>query len=216
MMEAKDAFDHLLVGAPDLHAAIQWFWGQTGVRPVPGGSHPGRGTRNALVSLGGLHYLELIAPDPEQKNVADDRGLKTLKEPTPIGWAVRSNDLEDVRRRAQAAGLKFSGPTPGARNRPDGKTLRWSTLNLEAAGPLAPFFIQWSADTAHPSQDAPKGCSLASLTFFQPNARDLRHVLQVFGLRAHVENWPSSRKPGISIELATLNRPLKIAIDFLD
>ena len=39
--------------------------------------------------------------------------------------------------------------------------LHWKTLKLENdRNGLLPFFIDWSANSPHPSSDAPKGCSL--------------------------------------------------------
>ena len=42
---AVEAVDHLLLGVPDLEAGMKWFEEKTGVRPAPGGSHPGTGTQ---------------------------------------------------------------------------------------------------------------------------------------------------------------------------
>jgi hypothetical protein len=112
-MPVRDAFDHLVLGISDLDRGIDWVERRTGVRPAIGGVHPGRGTRNALISLGGLHYLEIIAPDPAQRGVDPQFQLNGLAEPRLIRFAVRTNDI-----RATAASLRRAGG--GASDRSDG------------------------------------------------------------------------------------------------
>ncbi|HZQ91083.1 MAG TPA: VOC family protein [Terriglobales bacterium] len=195
LRDAADALDHLMVGAKDLNAGMVWFEKRTGVRPAIGGVHPGRGTRNALASLGGRHYLEIIAPDPAQ---VSGRGpllelIRSCKTPRPIGWAASSPDVQATARMVAAAGLKADAPLPGSRQRPDGRLLRWTTLNLEQPGALLPFFIQWSADSPHPSQDAPGGCTLAGVGFESPRPEEVARELRALGIRAQVTRGPEAK-----------------------
>src|SRR3954454_24726141 len=130
MRQPGEAVDHLLLGAPDLDAAIVWFDARTGVRAARGGSHPGVGTRNALVSLGGAHYLEIIAPDPAQSSYGFHIDVRALAAPGLVTWAASTLDIDTVAAAARAARLEVFGPAPGARSRPDGSTLNWRTLGV--------------------------------------------------------------------------------------
>lgn len=153
--------DHILLGCYDLDRGIAFVEQRTGIRAAFSGVHPGAGTRNALLSLGERRYLEIIAPDPDQPDVPDSRGLKRLTQPRVITWAAHPGNLEAFAARLKQEGIAFRGPNPGSRKRPDGGVLHWRTLAFkDDAGGLLPFFIEWGVGSIHPSVDAPQGCRL--------------------------------------------------------
>src|SRR4029453_16360773 len=94
-------------------------------------------------------------------------------------------------RRLQERGQRVTGPLDGARIRPNGGKLVWRTLALEAAfeqdgtDPI-PFFIQWSPDSSHPSQDSPQGCDVIAFAIEHPKADAVRALLAQAGFAAAV------------------------------
>jgi hypothetical protein len=206
---AVEAVDHLLLGVPDLEAGMKWFEEKTGVRPIAGGSHPGRGTRNALVSLGGRHYLEIIAPDPAQAGVVNEMaaGLKNLTAPRLVTWAAASTNLEATISRFDTGKVVHSPALPGSRKRLDGRELAWRTVGVESEmGELIPFFIDWGT-TAHPSADAPAGVRLVALTFRHPKPEALTAELSRLGIAAEVTQ---AAQPGLSARLETPRGPVSL------
>jgi glyoxalase-like protein len=178
--------DHILLGCNDLDRGIDLVEKHTGVRAAFGGVHPGRGTRNALLSLGEKHYLEIIALDPQQPDAPDHYGLQKLTEPRLVTWAAHPGDLTQFASRLSAASVAFTGPSPGSRKRPDG-LLQWKTLNLkDDHSRLLPFFIEWSADTVHPSVDAPRGCHLARFQLLAPDPENLTSAVATMGLGVEI------------------------------
>lgn len=192
--------DHVILGVNDLQKGIEEFERLTGVRAVYGGAHPGRGTHNALVSLGEPHYLEILAPNPEEGGntdwIGDLRGLTSL---TPIGWAARGEDFPALEQSLKDQGIETGDIRPGARNRPDGTRLAWKTFGFAPSShPLLPFFIEWDPATAHPSITSPAGCRLTGFTLQAPDPDALRKPLQAAGLQVEVREGKES---GIRISL---------------
>jgi catechol 2,3-dioxygenase-like lactoylglutathione lyase family enzyme len=187
--------DHVILGVNDLQKGIEEFERLTGVRAVYGGAHPGRGTHNALVSLGEPHYLEILAPNPEDGGdpswIGDLTGLTSL---TPVGWAARGEDLPALQQSLNNRGIETEEVRSGARNRPDGTRLAWRTLSYPpSAHPLLPFFIEWDPGTAHPSATSPMGCRLTGFTLEDPAPDALRKPLQAAGIQVDVREGKESR-----------------------
>ena len=183
--EVPSLLDHILLGTNDLETGISFVEKRTGVRAQFGGVHPGRGTQNALLSLGERRYLEIIAPDPAQPDAKNPLApeLRSLKEPRVVGWAAHPGNIATFADKLRAAGVEFHGPTPGSRKRPDGRLLQWQTLGLaDDADGLLPFFIEWAPDSPHPSTDAPKGCSLVDFGAESPVPEKLSAKLNLLGL----------------------------------
>jgi hypothetical protein len=207
LREAKDAVDHLVLGTSDLQRGIEWFEQKTGVRATVGGRHPNRGTQNALVSLGGRQYLEIMAPDPQQAGHERAAGLLKLAVSRFVLWASATTEVDAVAREAKAAGLAMMGPLDGSRLRPDGKLLKWRSLNVARDADkgllyfnVLPFFIQWGKDSLHPSQDSPAGCRLLSLKFAHPEAAAIAAAMKSLGINAKVGN---ASAPAIKATLQT-------------
>jgi hypothetical protein len=181
------ALDHILLGCNDLQRGIDFVEQRTGVRAAFGGVHPGRGTQNALLSLGTRRYLEIIAPDPKQSGVQQFTAIANLAEPRLIGWAAHPGDLDSFAKKLHEASLAFEGPTPGSRKRPDGGLLQWKALRLkDDASGLLPFFIEWSADSPHPSADAPRGCHLDRFEILTPDPDTLAKIARQLGLNIEI------------------------------
>jgi hypothetical protein len=199
-VDVPSMLDHILLGASGLDEGIAFVKQHTGVTAASGGVHPGRGTRNALVSLGEKHYLEIIAPDPAQPGSTDHYHLKTLPAPRLIDWAAHPGDLNAFAARLRNANLAFDGPTPGSRKRPGGRLLQWRTLNLhdDQAG-LLPFFIEWSADAVHPSADAPPGCKILRLELATPGDAELQRICALLDLDVPISH---AEKPQLLARVA--------------
>jgi hypothetical protein len=192
--DAPALLDHILLGFRDLDEGIAFVEENAGVRAAIGGVHPGRGTRNALLSLGERRYLEIIAPDTSQGEIVHFPQILGMKEPRLIGWAVHPPDIAATAKLLRENKIAFKGPDDGSRQRPDGRVLNWKTINLDDdRHGLLPFFIEWSADSVHPSKDAPSHCSLEYFQIMSADPDELSTTFRHMGLDLPVERSDKSR-----------------------
>jgi hypothetical protein len=192
--EVPALLDHIILGCNDLDRGIELVHESTGVRAAIGGVHPGRGTRNALLSLGERRYLEIIAPDPAQHEIAHFPQIREMTEPRLIGWAVHPPDIAATAKQLRENKIAFQGPDDGSRKRPDGSMLTWKTVNLaDDRHGLLPFFIEWSADSVHPSKDAPARCRLEYFEILSADPDELTATLKRIGLGFPVQRSDKAR-----------------------
>ncbi|TAL38338.1 VOC family protein [Phenylobacterium sp.] len=182
------ALDHILFGAPDLEVGVREVTARLGATPAPGGVHPTMGTTNALLSLGGGVYLEVLAPAPGHTELRGfGQQLAGLETPALVNWAARASDLEAVAAAATAAGLAPLGPVPGSRRTESGDLLEWRMLLIGGHdfGTFIPFFIDWGA-TPHPSITSPTGPRLVRFSVAHPRAAELAGLYRALGLEIEV------------------------------
>ncbi|MGB0997455.1 MAG: VOC family protein [Pseudomonadales bacterium] len=191
--------DHLMYAVPDLELGMQQIHELTGIEPIMGGSHPGVGTRNALLSFSADQYLEIIAPDPEQ-NLAGTTGELLARNPNSglRAWAVASDDLAAVRDAAATQNVAARDIINMARTTPDGVALAWQLLFLNE--PHWPFFIDWQ-NSPHPALTAPQGCQLSNFVVTTPDPQQYAALLAKLDLQVEVKEGTF----GFSAKLTTPN-----------
>ncbi len=154
---ARLELDHVLLATDDLDAAARDIEARHGLVSVEGGRHRGWGTANRIVPLGET-YLELIAVvDREEAAGAAFGSWVAGATPggaaRPLGWVVRTGDIDAVARRL---GLEVAAKS---RNTADGRTLSWRVAGIEqaAAEPCLPFLVEWGRGTPFPGRAEPPG-----------------------------------------------------------
>lgn len=197
------ALDHLVLAVPHLEDAVLDLARRTGVQPVSGGAHPGRGTRNALVGLTWQGerrcYLELLAPDPDQPPVAPEDtmlGLGALGAefvPRLHAWAVRPRDLDVTLAAAAAAGVDTGRPVRAGRDLPDGTRLAWRLAVPQPLGHggVQPFLISW--DGPHPTDGSMPTLELVELAVDHPDPEAVTRDLAALDVGVEVHLGPQPR-----------------------
>ncbi len=145
--------DHVLLAVADLALAGQEIESRHGLTSIDGGRHPAWGTANRIVPLGDS-YLELVAVVDAAKAAESVFGRWVASGVSitarPLGWAVRTSQLDEIVRQLD---LPIQA---GSRATPSGEQLRWRTAGMDqaAAEPSLPFFIEWEPKTKLPGQAA--------------------------------------------------------------
>jgi len=132
--------DHLIYAAPDLTTAVADVEDRFGVRAQAGGKHDGLGTHNALLALGPLTYLEIIAPDPEQPRPVRPVpfGVDRVTSGGLVGWALACDDIDGTVAKARSHGYDPGDVIDGQRVRPAGTVLRWRATSNPPADTVVP------------------------------------------------------------------------------
>ena len=187
----RGRIDHLVYAAPRLDEAVDRLEQLLGVRAAPGGQHRGRGTRNALVGLGGDCYLEVIGPDPEQSDFKKPRWFEVdrLTQPRLVAWAAKASPIESIWETARAQGVELGQIGDGNRQQRDGSWLRWQFTDPVARSMdgIVPFLIDWG-ESPHPARHAALGCTLVDLRAEHPEDKRARRALSVLGLNLDVRH----------------------------
>jgi Glyoxalase-like domain len=176
--------DHVIYVDPDLERGIQTFANEYGVAAVPGGSHRGIGTKNALIGLRSPAYLEVMGIDDDQDVVPANRpfALDRTSVPRFVAWCARAaRPLEQTLAIARAAGLDLGEILAMSRRRPDGSTFSWTMTSPWARRyDVLPFYIDWG-DGDSPAASLPPALTLTSLTLVHPQSERIRAMLEALG-----------------------------------
>lgn len=203
-MDRVGALDHLVFAVPDLDAGARLVEEWLGVPTEPGGSHPGRGSRNRLVGLGSDRYLEVVSVDPGQAAPDGPRwfGLDTLRDARLVTWCVKATGLDELVERGRRTGIDLGSPMVASRRRDDGSELRWTFTDpsTDRAGGVVPFFIDWGR-SEHPGGTLAPTCSCVDVRLEHPEPDTVALWLDALGLDTPVRR---GERPRV---IATLETP---------
>ena len=200
--------DHVSYAAErdGLHATTARLAEALGAEPLDGGIHPRFGTRNMLLPLKGMQYVEVVEclDHPASDKAPFGQAVRARSEAGGgwLGWVVSVDDISPFEQRLGRESVA------GNRHRPDGVELTWKQLGVKGllSDPQLPYMLQWTIeDTIRPGADKISDLTIAGL--------------QIAGDPQRVTDWlgtdPSEPLAGIDVEwVAPKGTPGLLAVDF--
>lgn len=190
--------DHIVYGVPNLSQAIKEFQEKTGVTPTIGGKHKGLGTHNAIVSLGNLRYIELIALDPDAsiKNRALPSWcapLLDITKPEIMTWAIQTDNMTQLITQLNSFNLQIDPPQLFSREKPDSTTISMElAFKKQPPAPydgIIPFLINWKS--IHPTKTMESRCQIKNWYGTHPKADEINAIFSKVGIVFVVKKAPS-------------------------
>lgn len=191
--------DHFLFGGSNLAQASTRIKALTGVNPVKGGCHPGKGTHNQLLGLSHGAYFEVIGPDPEQHLDRVWMDLDKKFSPSLFRWAAKCDDLEGLRNKALENGIDLGKIQYGSRKTLDGQLLEWKLTDPDVVlfDGIIPFFIDWGVE-GNPSSSLPKAAEIHRFHAVHPAPEKVAEVLEILDIPLQVKK---GERPGLVLML---------------
>jgi hypothetical protein len=199
--------DHVTIGAHNLEQGRAYVRERLAVDLPLGGKHPDMATHNRLMRLGESLFFEVIATDPEAPAPGRIRwfGLdgadlqsQLAARPKPVGWVVRTDDIEDLCRRSPVDLGRIVNLSRGDRTWrltvPDDGQLPFDGL--------MPAFIEWSPGP-HPAVNMQfLGPTFERVVLRHPDSQKMAAIFDSLGLAtlASIEH-DSGDRPTLRFEL---------------
>jgi len=182
--------DHLVYCVPNLQEGIQEIKHKFGVEPSYGGRHLEQGTHNALLNIGNQIYFEILAPDPDNKNIDPPRwmGIDLLTIPKFTRWGVKSDTLKEDLEILKKINPSLAKSKVGKRQKKDGSMLNWE-LSIPLPQPeveAVPFLIDWKG-SEHPTNSLSQHCELLQFSIHHPQPDELALILKSLNIKVNIQ-----------------------------
>ena len=175
------AFDHVILGAPDMDEALDNFEALTGHRPLVATTQKGLGTKSALLAFEQCAFLEILAPDPMQNQT--DRAKKLAKIPkgklVPVHYAIRNTKSKHLKSSLWTTGMKLECDEVTMVSKDRGMPWTWQMYFFEENGKqdgIVPVFVDWGKGT-HAAARLPVLGKLDSVKVQAPSGSPVHKLL---------------------------------------
>lgn len=188
--------DHIVFCSPTLESGIDYILDRTGIQATYGGRHLTKGTHNAIFKIGSHAYFEILAPDPENKDISAPRwmGIDLIHEPCITRWAIKSSSIEKEATILANYKADYGEVQSGSRALKDGSTLSWQLTDplTKPAIELVPFLLDWQ-DSIHPSASLSDSCKLEAIRLEHPNLEIAKKAISALDLDLQIKTSDQAR-----------------------